>query len=234
MITVYTVTYNEEVMIQFMIDHYRERFPGCHIVIYDNMSTDNTIKIAKVNGCEVVPFDTRGAFMDRRNMDIKNSCWKSAETDWVLMCDLDELLDINQSQLKKEEALGITIIKSKGYDMVAMDENLDIAGMKYGVRDDGHDKSYLFNKKFIQEINYNPGAHLSDPKGVVKYSKKRYICFHYCFINYKVTVAKYKVYSSRKMKSPEDIMMHWGGNFETPEEIRKIYTDARRRAVKIR
>src|SRR3990167_3154040 len=111
MITVYTVAYNEELMIQFMIDHYRERFPGCRIVVYDNISTDNTVKIAKENSCEVVPFDTGGAFMDRRNMDIKNSCWKDAKTDWVLMCDLDELLMMNSAQLKTEEQLGTTIIK---------------------------------------------------------------------------------------------------------------------------
>jgi hypothetical protein len=36
------------------------------------------------------------------------------------------------------------------------------------------------------------------------------------------------------MKSPEDIANGWGGNFETPREIRKIYTDARREAIKVR
>jgi len=32
MITVHTMAYNEEVLIQFMIDHYRSRFPKCHAV----------------------------------------------------------------------------------------------------------------------------------------------------------------------------------------------------------
>ena len=85
MITVYTIAYNEAVFIQFMIDHYRARFPDCRIVVYDNMSADRTVNIALTNGCEVIPFDTNGQLQDRRYIEIKNSCWKDATTDWVLI-----------------------------------------------------------------------------------------------------------------------------------------------------
>src|SRR3989344_7410362 len=118
MITVYTITYNEEILIQFMIDHYRERFPGCRIVVYDNMSTDNTVKIALANDCEIVPFDTHNEFQDRRHMEIKNNCWKDAKTDWVLMCDLDELVNIHEAELKIEEKLGTSMIRCEFYDMI--------------------------------------------------------------------------------------------------------------------
>src|SRR3989344_6620786 len=133
MITVYTLTYNEEVMIQFMIDHYRARFPGCRIGVNDNMSTDNTVKIARANGCEVI-IDTNFRKLDEPLTKIKNSCWKQAQTDWVLVCDLDELLDINEAELKEEEKAGTTIIRSEGYDMVDMEDTLDVPGMKYGAR----------------------------------------------------------------------------------------------------
>ena len=103
MITVYTIAYNEELIMQFMIDHYRSRFPGCNIVVYDNMSTDNTTKIARANDCEVIQYDTNNQIQDRRYIEIKNNCWKNALTEWVLICDMDELLDINAEQLKKEE-----------------------------------------------------------------------------------------------------------------------------------
>ena len=56
MITVYTMAYNEEVFLQYMIDHYRSKFPNCHIVVYDNQSTDRTIEIALRNNCEVQNF----------------------------------------------------------------------------------------------------------------------------------------------------------------------------------
>ncbi len=230
MVTVYTLTYNEELLIQFMIDHYRERFPGCWIVVNDNMSTDSTVNIARKNGCDVI-IDTKPRKLDEPLTKIKNSCWKDANTDWVLVCDLDELLDISEAQLKAEEKMGTTIIRSEGYNMVAMDENLDITGMKYGARDVGHDKNYLFNKKYISDINYSPGAHVSYPIGTAVYSKKIYKLYHYCYPQYAVTVKKYKLITSRM--TAEDIK-NYGFYSETPEEIRALYTQARREAVKVR
>ena len=233
MITVYTITYNEALSIQFMIDHYRTRFTGCHIVAYDNMSTDETVKIALANGCEIIPFDTSNQFQDRRLMDIKNSCWKNALTDWVLVCDMDELLDINATELKTEEESGTSIIRSEGYDMVAVDENLDIARMKYGARDNDHDKSHLFNRKFINEINYGVGCHECNPEGVVAYSHKSYKLYHYCFIGENLTVKKRKAYGARL--SPENLEKGWSGHYLfTPKQTHAEYVDARNRAIKVR
>src|SRR3989344_130794 len=113
MITVYTLAYNEQLLIQFMIDHYRARFPGCTIVVYDNMSTDNTVKIAHVNNCKVIPFDTNNQYQESRQVQIRNDCWKKAKTDWVLVCDMDELLDIYEAELKTEEESSATIIRTE-------------------------------------------------------------------------------------------------------------------------
>ncbi len=233
MITVYTVTYNEELLIQFMIDHYRSRFPGCRIVVYDNLSTDNTVKIAKENDCEVIPYDTGGQFQDRRHMDIKNNCWKTAKTDWVLMCDLDELVDITAAELKVEESFGTSMIRFQVYDMINMEDNLDFANMKYGVKSPIPSKFFLFNKKYIREINYGPGAHTCNPVGTVVYSKGEYRVFHYVSINEDLTIAKCKRKS--ETLSPENIKMGWGMYvFMTPEEIRQEYTEERKKAIKVR
>lgn len=232
MITVYTLTYNEELLIQFMIDHYRARFPGCRIVVNNNIyTTDNTVKIAQANGCEV-RFDDNDKLRDEPLIQIKNNCWKDAKTDWVLVCDLDELLDINEAQLKEEEKLGTTIIRSKAYDMVDMKDKLDIPGMKYGARAPYQDKAYLFNRKFISEINYGPGAHTCNPMGFIKYSKKIYKLYHYCYINYDITVEKYRVCRARI--KPEDMKDDMGYYIESPEEIKDLYTETRRLAIKVR
>lgn len=233
MITVYTVTYNEELLIQFMIDHYRTRFPGCHIVVNDNMSTDNTAKIALANGCKVISFDSNNQFEDRHNMDFKNSCWKEAKTDWVLMCDLDELVDINEAQLKEEESLGTSVIRFEVYDMINMKDNLDFAGMKYGVKSPIPAKFFLFNKKFISEINYGPGAHNCNPAGQIVFSSKLYKSYHYASINADLTIEKFKV--RRKRLSPENIKMGWGMQvFMSPEEIHQEYGEERKKAIKVR
>lgn len=216
-----------------MVDHYRERFPRCRIVIFDNLSTDNTVKIARANNCEVIPFDTGGQFQDRRHMEIKDSCWKSANTDWVLVCDLDELLDINEAELKTEEQTGTTLIRSETYDMINLQDNLDITGMKYGVKSPIPGKFCLFNKKYISEINYSPGSHTCDPKGKVVYSTKAYKLYHYNSINPQVTIEKFKVRAKRL--SPENLKNGWGYHYlMTAEEIREEYASECKKAIKVR
>ena len=189
MITIYTLTYNEELLIQFMIDHYRSRFPGCHIVVYDNNSTDRTVEIAKANGCEIRGYPSGNTLNDGLHAQIKNTCWKDAKTDWVLTCDLDELLDITSEELKYEESIGSTIIKTESWSLVNMENNLDFKSMNHGFRDSGYDKSMLFNKKFIKEMNYGVGCHNCNPIGTVKFSKP-YSMYHYKYINADLIVQK--------------------------------------------
>jgi len=234
-ITVYTLAYNEELLIQFMIDHYRERFPNCRIVVYDNMSIDKTAEIALANTCEVIQYDTNNQLQDRRYLEIKNNCWKDAQTDWVLMCDLDELLDINAPQLKTEENAGATIISSEGYEMINLEDNLDIAGMKYGARDINYDKAYLFNKQFIKEINYSIGCHGCNPIGTIVYSGKAYKAYHYSSICESLTIEKRKRYQARL--SPENLQHGWGGHYFstlTPEQVHQDHVEERQKAVKVR
>ena len=95
MITIYTITYNEEVVLPYFITWYRNRFPDCRIVVYDNYSTDNTEKIALEHNCEVIKYDTNNQLSDSKYLEIKNNCWKTANTDWVIVCDCDEFLDVN-------------------------------------------------------------------------------------------------------------------------------------------
>lgn len=232
MITIYTLAYNEELLIQFMIDHYRARFPGCQIVVNANIYTsDNTVKIAQSNGCEV-RFDDNDKLSDVPITKIKNNCWRDAKTDWVLVCDMDELLDINDLQLKEEASSGATIIRTKGYDMVDMEDKLDLPGMKYGARSEALDKFYLFNKKFIKEINYLPGAHKATPQGQIVFSKRRYKLYHYCYVYYEETLKKYR--GQRARIKPENLKDTPGYYSETPEEIKDLYTEARKQAIRVR
>jgi glycosyltransferase involved in cell wall biosynthesis len=45
--TVFTITYNEELMLPYFVNHYRSRFTNCKIVVYDNESIDKTVDIAE-------------------------------------------------------------------------------------------------------------------------------------------------------------------------------------------
>jgi len=232
-ITVYTLTYNEERKIQFTIDHYRARFPNCHIVVYDNSSKDKTVEIAQNNNCEIITYDSGGTLNDGLHMRIKNSCWKNSKTDWVLMCDADELMDINEYELKYEESIGTTRIRPEGWDMLNIDGYENLSDIKYGARHTRYDKHLLFNKKHIKEINYGAGCHESFPVGNVVDSKKSYKIYHYKFIDFDFVVNK--INETNKRLSKENIDNNWGFSCLLPEnELKSYYEGLIKRAVKVR
>jgi glycosyltransferase involved in cell wall biosynthesis len=219
-ITIYTITFNEELILQFFIDHYRSRFPNCNIIVYDNQSVDRTVEIAKANNCEIRPYDSGGRTNDKLHLDTKNTCWKDAKTDWVLVCDTDELLEINSEQLDQEHTKGVTRIKSECWHMINMKDNLDIAGITHGYRgtliakDGSHvysetvyDKDLLFNKAYV-DINYIcTGCHHNSSIGKVVDSKP-YKMWHYKYINPDVFLKKRQ---TNRTRLPEDhIKKNWG------------------------
>jgi glycosyltransferase involved in cell wall biosynthesis len=233
-ITIYTLTYNEELLIQLMIDHYRFRFSNCKIIIYDNQSTDRTVEIAKNNNCEIRYYSTGGELNDQISLDIKNSCWKDSETDWVLVCDLDEMLDINEQQLIEEDKRGATKIKSEYWHMVNMENNLDIRSICYGFRDPNntvYDKDLLFNKKFV-DIKYRRDAHFTDSIGHIVYGSKQYKMYHFKYINPDLFVAKNKLNVQRL--SYVNKINNWSAScFRDEEALKAEFQNVRNNAVKI-
>ena len=97
MITIYSIAYNEEILLPYFIRFYRTRFPDCNIVIYDNCSTDSTKKIALSESCSVINFDTNNEINEYKYLEVKNHCWKQSLTDWVLVCDIDEWFDVTEN-----------------------------------------------------------------------------------------------------------------------------------------
>ena len=233
MITIHAIAYNEEVFLQYMIDHYQSRFPGCTIVIHDNESTDSTVKIALENGCEVRPYPSNHQHDDMSMTMLKNNCWKDAKTDWVLVCDPDELLDINQDQLKAEEALGNTIIRSEGWNMVNLKDDYDFDNIKNGTRVPQYDKSYLFNKKYLSAINYTAGCHNCGPIGTVKKSDTVYKLYHYHAVNPDYVVARYKWTAERLSDNNK---RHGMGtyNMRTEAQIRASFEEGRQQSQRVK
>lgn len=233
MITIYSIVYNEEIILKHFIDHYRSRFSNCRIVLYDNISSDNTRIIAKENNCEVYDFETNGQINEFEYLKIKNNCWKSANTDWVLVCDADEFLDINKKQLVREASRGTSIIKPLGYNMVNMNDDLNIDRMEYGVRSEPYDKCVLFNKKLLNEINYAVGCHTCAPTGKVRFNKESYNLYHYKYINKDYLVQRYNIFSARLSQVNLKYGMGYQYNFGK-EKIIKDFDDIRAAAIKLR
>ncbi len=145
---------------------------------------------------------------------------------------MDELLDITEEQLKAEEAAGTTIVKSRGYAMVNMEDNYDLENIKYGAYSPPYGKDYLFNKKYIQRINYVHGCHKTNPVGRVKYSETEYKGLHFKNVNADLLVKRVKEFGARL--SPENLAQGWGRHYLLPEEnIREDFRVARLDVTKI-
>ena len=232
MITIYTITYNEELMLPYFIVHYRGLFPECRIVVYDNQSTDKTPVIAKAAGCEVVTYDTGGKLDDKTYLKIKNNCWKDAKTKWVLVADCDEFCFITPENLQQEERQGTSHLLFEAYNMVNQQNNTDIYGINQGIRSQSYDKLYCFNKERISEINYSPGAHGASPTGKLQSSNSKYKAFHYKYINPDYMVERHRAFAKRL--SAENLKYGYGGHYlYTEEQIRKEFEEARKSAKTI-
>ena len=236
MITVYTITYNEEVVLPFFISHYRKNFPNCNIIIYDNESTDNTIKIAKDNDCEVISYSTNNQLSDSKYLEIKNNCWKNADTDWVVVCDCDELIFINENQLKEEDSNGTNIIFVEGFSIMNLDNEFSIEHLNMGFKDAGFDKKIMFNKKKLAQINYGPGGHSCNPKANngfnIKYSDSKYKLIHYKYLSPNYTVSRHGLFGKRL--SQENRSRGWGVHYTfSPESILSFYKEKSKNLIKI-
>lgn len=218
MITIYTIAYNEEIMLPKFIEWYRERFPNCRIVVYDNYSTDNTEQIALENNCEVIKYDSQNQIRDDLYLEIKNNCWKQSDTEWVLVCDVDELVNINEAELSQETA---SVISFEGWNLITMSDDPDIIDLNLhtGSRAPQYDKYYLFNKNKIKEINYSAGCHHASPVGEVSLSENKYLMYHFKSIGLNYMINRHIEFGKRMSK--QNLDRGWGVHYlDSAETIR--------------
>jgi hypothetical protein len=215
-------------MLPYFVKHYRSRFTNCKIVVYDNESTDKTVEIAESLGCKVLTYTTGNKLNDLMYLQIKNNCWKN-ELGWVIIADCDEFIDINESDLANEKA---SIIRFKAFNMVNHNDDLNIDEIKHGVRSESYDKSYCFNASKLDEIGYGAGCHWCAPKGLVEYSEKYYLAYHYKYINIDYMINRHATFASRL--SDENKEKGYGGHYlYTPEQITNEFLEARKNSIKI-
>jgi hypothetical protein len=114
--------------------------------------------------------------------------------------------------------------------MVNLENNLDFFNMKYGVREPGYDKTLLFNKKYVKEINYGAGCHDCNPVGNVKYSTNLYKMYHYKCIHPDLIVQKAQL--TTKRLSATNIENSWGLQcLKSEKELRENFEELRKKSI---
>jgi len=201
---VFLLCYNESALLPHTVKHYKTYLPNCHITIYDNESTDNSVQIAKDLGCSVVSWNSNNEINDFLYIQIKNNCWKPIKSGWVIVADMDELLCVTEEQLMNEKLAGTTILEVHGYNMIGESKTEDLSDIDFKQVTLNHpwppeNKKLCFLREKITEMNYECGAHNCKPKGHVKYSKKIYINKHFHHVGLLHYIAKIKKSSARAL-----------------------------------
>jgi len=212
-IHVYTMCYNEEILMPYFLRHYSQF--ADKIFIFDNHSTDETSKIA--DACPKVHrvvYGDPNKFYDSHLIKMKNEEYKKSRgvADWVVVVDVDEILYHNDiiSLLKQYKDSGIIFPKVSGYDMIGdvypSSEFQIYDEIKCGIPDKMYCKRAVFNPSV--DINYVVGAHKCSPRGPVVESLSADIkLLHYRFLCKEFFVNNMKRRSARL--SDENIKRGW-------------------------
>jgi len=183
---IFILCYNEEILLPHTVAHYRANIPDCHIIIYDNYSTDNSVAIAKLLNCAIVQWKSKD-LDDGKYIKIKNNCWKHIKNGWIICADMDEWLCITDNELLDEYIKGTTVLRIKGINMLGNSKHINLNDinlhtLSYGVDYILESKKLCFLVPDIKDVNYITGAHHAFFTGNIKYSKKIYINKHMEFL----------------------------------------------------
>lgn len=223
-IDVFTLCYNEEILMPYFLRHY---LSFCDtITIYDNGSTDHSIEIAKQNRkVRVLPFSSDNSFCDDINRDIKNNCWKDSKADWVIVVDFDEFVYLIPGDNRMYDS---TIIEPCWWDMIS-DKLPSTKGQIYEEINQGRilpqSKVVMFCPSEIKEINYEVGAHVCHPIGNVQLLNTPLISIlHYKMISLDYYLSRTSLLASRlsELNKKEGWGFHY--NFDR-EQIVQYYEE---------
>lgn len=200
-IDVFAICYNEEVLLPHFIYHYKKM--GANITIYDNQSTDRSKEIILETGCNYIEYDSNNQIRDDLYMRIKNICWKQSKADWVIVCDIDEFIEVNFDVSK------YTIINTKGYDMIGLPDSV-LPAKRLGVQNPLYSKHIMFRPSAFKEINYGPGCHKCKPEGNISGSMEIANLLHYKYISEEYVYKRHLMYEERL----SDVNKHYGWGIE--------------------
>lgn len=230
-ISIFIVCFNEEIMLPKTVKHYKDRFPKARITICDNHSTDSSVLLALNLGCQVLQWQTAPDNFEFMLTHLKNNVWKSTN-EWVIICDMDEWLNINEEQLLQEEQNGTTILTVLGYDILGTSESpllddINLETLTKGSPNPYENKKLCFNTKYVKELNFLHGCHHSNPVGQIKMSQSTYILKHMDWLGLPYKINKMKIRYERTFQMRKyGLAVHYTDNVE---EITRQFNDRAQR-----
>ncbi len=239
-ICLFSVCYNEEVILPFYLDYYINFIKVDKIIIHDGGSTDKTHEILSAYPQVELIIEKQNDANERYITNLRNNYWKKYKNDfdWFIVCDMDEFLyhpNIHE-KLSEYKKSGISIPLTKGFDMISMDfpklENGNYITniIKTGFLDEHYfSKRIIFDPTKIEEINYGPGSHHCNPTGDVKYNNiSEFHVLHYKWLSYDYLINRSSFLKNRQSNwnLGNGACKHWENNskISISEYVRKYLT----------
>ena len=218
---------NEEKFLKYFHDFYQSRLSNVAFTLLDMGSVDSTVDIANNLGMNIV-IRPEQFFSDRTNFEFKSTWWRNSKADFVIIQDLDELLDIDDEFLISNE---FSCIQAEAWDMVG--EGQPFGEITKAVRLPFYDKCLMFKVSDFFELEFSPGAHqvawASNIPNPVFLSRPMY---HFNRLSLDHVLQKYE--SRRTRLSEENIESGWGVQYLLSEaEIREEYAGTLDTAIHI-
>jgi glycosyltransferase involved in cell wall biosynthesis len=214
--TVYTICWNEAFLLPHFFKHYSF---ADKVVVYDNGSDDGSQELVAKLGGELRHYDTNNEQDNIAMTRVKDSCWKDATTDWVVVADVDEFFF---GWERAEGYIGQPVVFAcRNREMVSEIVPDDLTTITSWYHDTRWHTKYLCFSPKITSINYGPGCHWCRPNPPNKVRGLMYYQ-HYVNLSEDYLVARWQRYAPRMSKSDKD--HGWASNYLLEEdEIRRIY-----------
>ena len=231
-VEIHTFTFNESTYIDQFCDWYRSRFSNLSIIVHENHSTDDTVKKATNWGCTVETFGSPDFYEENTLIGLKNTCFKGGTSEYFIVCDIDEFLDLNDWDLAKFKP---SLVQSWCWQMFNPHSD-EISNIRYGSRDWYYDKILCFKRSEISEINYQPGAHFCSPKftssgnRIVKLHRNM---FHYRWLSFDHVFDRYQRNSKRLAPSNYEKISKWHWDADE-KSLREQYRHIEKSSVLLR
>lgn len=234
-IETHIITWNREDSIHLTVKYYLQLG---RVIVHDNFSDDNTREICEDLGAEVRLFGRAGVLDDQAYKDLKNSCWKGSDADWVIIVDDDEIIyeEALKYVLAEAKMNKHTIFKTQGVQIHS--DNLPKESwleLKYGWKDNNYSKLVVFNPSALTNINYEYGCHThcnGGPKGNLSYAPNKLFLLHCNFVGGVDRIIKrWAEYEPRRQRSTVNMRWNLGHRYAKKEpEIRAEWLESERKS----
>ena len=164
----HVLRYGDDWIVPYMVRHYLSY--ADKLVIHDAGGGRSLEMEATDPRVCVLPWDCNEV-NDLKYAELRNSCWKGTDADWVIVADLDEFIYFPEGAAQSLGAytrMGAAVIRPHGFEMFSetypTTEGQIYDEIKQGAPDDKwYAKPILFSPKLVSETRLGLGSHESDP-----------------------------------------------------------------------